>query len=294
MNTKQFLDQTFNEPAIKDTISEFPPGVYVSDSLLTRDSDTLLVTIGDSWTYGGSLHLLSDIPDVHKFRFDNIYGNRLSAMMNCDWYNLSMPGRSNRWMINQLSKLCEIRYQLPYKKVIVVLTLTETCREFNSHLDMDLDYITNLKNIKHVDEMITVLGKHNAQLILKNNFSDIELIIGQTYVNDSYSGLLDSFSVSKSWLDVLLEKSNAHIPTDKCYVIGSWVFDKLIEIDQLSLLTRSQILDDLTRLIDQGQRRIDYIDASNYNIKKAAYRHPVPEGHQFWAEYMFEQYKNKY
>ena len=51
---------------------------------------TLLVTIGDSWTWGDGI----------DNRVNNVYGRRLSNMLNSDWINIAWPGTANNWIAN--------------------------------------------------------------------------------------------------------------------------------------------------------------------------------------------------
>ena len=57
---------------------------------VSRDSDTLLVTVGDSWTWGAGL--------ARDKRKNCVWGNLVSEMIQADWLNLAQPGQSNQWM----------------------------------------------------------------------------------------------------------------------------------------------------------------------------------------------------
>ena len=76
----------------------------------SRDSDRLIITIGDSWTYGDSLgktKVRNGIDDT-EYRLNHVYGNILTEQLAADWMNLALPGGSNFWMLNSLGQLLEI------------------------------------------------------------------------------------------------------------------------------------------------------------------------------------------
>src|SRR6056300_569890 len=107
-----------------------------------RSSNVLLVTIGESWTWGDSLQSSwADGTDDKEFRLLNVYGGKLSLKLNSDFLNIAMPGESNLWIANKLDYLIENIDSLNYKNIIIILTLTEVGREFNGNLDKDIDYV---------------------------------------------------------------------------------------------------------------------------------------------------------
>ena len=65
-----------------------------------RDSDSMIITVGDSWTYGDSLGktCVREGLDDTQHRLAHVYGNLISQELGVDWINLALPGISNRQM----------------------------------------------------------------------------------------------------------------------------------------------------------------------------------------------------
>ena len=89
----------------------------IADFTSISSGDTLLITIGESWTWGDSL------PDN---RLKNVWGYRLATKLQIDWLNIARCGASNFWIFYQLSEL--IRFgnnnnQFPYGKIVFVFSI---------------------------------------------------------------------------------------------------------------------------------------------------------------------------
>ena len=68
---------------------------------IDRGSDTLLVTIGDSWTWGsgindGYVDAVNSTAQQTKFRLDNLYGNIISKEKEMNWLNLGFYSAGNQ------------------------------------------------------------------------------------------------------------------------------------------------------------------------------------------------------
>lgn len=95
-----------------------------------RGSRNLLMTVGDSWTWGDSLGKTSvrKSQDDHEYRLSHIYGTLASKELDMDHINIGLPGLSNfdmwqrfRRVFNGITK--------SYDSVTVIFTLTEIGRE---------------------------------------------------------------------------------------------------------------------------------------------------------------------
>lgn len=144
-------------------------------NFVSRESDTLVVTVGDSWTWGADLHADTRLQDA--------YGNLVSGALNADWLNLSQRGSNNFFIAERVEELDAILPQLHYKKVFLICTFTETGRSFNSHHDVYIDYnswfqqndIDNFLaflNAECYNRICTVANKHNMVLRVGTNFVD--------------------------------------------------------------------------------------------------------------------------
>jgi hypothetical protein len=72
---------------------------------LDRNSDCLIITVGDSWTWGDSLGTLALDPlkDDKEARFNNLYGRVISDYHNADWLNFGICAAGNASSLNTLS-----------------------------------------------------------------------------------------------------------------------------------------------------------------------------------------------
>ena len=67
-----------------------------------QNKQNLLVTIGDSWTWGDSIDGIHATvkPDSPK-RLESVYGKKIKDQLNdYDWINIAYPGTGNRWIVD--------------------------------------------------------------------------------------------------------------------------------------------------------------------------------------------------
>lgn len=259
---------------------------YTLTPLVEVGSDTLLVTIGDSWTFGGSMkYLLPDNAtndDVRQFRKENVFGAQLAKKLNADWLNVAIPAVSNRWMVDQFKILSCIRPDLRYTKVFVVLTLTEVGRELQYNECTEL----NLSAMTSVDMFVKELSKFTQKQIEDYVTADMTVIVGRNYIDDSYNSKL---MLEKSWLDIIME---AGVDTQK-FATESFILARpLGSIDdnfKNFSIPREQFLNEMADMFDAAQERIAALTRSRFNIHKQGYQHPNVEGHRLWADYVYQQ-----
>ena len=95
-----------------------------------QNKDTLLITVGDSWTWGDHLGNIDwDKASDDPCRLQQIYGRLLADKLNSDWVNLARPGCSNYWMLEKMQDIKPYIQMSNYKKIYMVVTLTEDLRE---------------------------------------------------------------------------------------------------------------------------------------------------------------------
>lgn len=99
----------------------------------------LVVTFGDSWTFGDSLGTINTNKKVDDYqaRYTQVYGRLVADHYDADWINFGGCGWSNYPIIEKLyDLLVETQHSVAYftyniqryDKVIVIVTLTETGR----------------------------------------------------------------------------------------------------------------------------------------------------------------------
>ena len=98
-----------------------------------RDKDQLVITVGDSWTWGNSLGKIdadAGIIDDYEHRVTSIYGYHLANLLDCDFVNIGLPGVDNVSIINRTFAFIN-GIKKNYKKIYLIITLTENGRELS-------------------------------------------------------------------------------------------------------------------------------------------------------------------
>jgi|SaaInl59LU_5_DNA_1037362.scaffolds.fasta_scaffold11429_2 hypothetical protein len=227
---------------------------------VSRNSDTLLVTVGDSWTWGAGLD--------SKQRRTQVWGNVVSEIIGADWLNLAQPGQSNQWMANRCRELYNISAELEYKKIVVVVVFTGAARS----LDLDFDYIHWFEN-NSIHDFLPMLNTKAVRTIT-NKPSNVELYLSSNMVDPL--GYTSSF---KSWYNVLGLIDPNNVYTDMTGIdcltkLEEFIKDeKLVEYKQWML---EQI--DLVECRDKF-----YDDDLFYDF------HPVATAQLTWAQYVGKQ-----
>lgn len=248
-------------------------------------SERLVVTIGESWTWGDSLSSSwVKKEDNKQYRLANVYGGQLANMINADFLNIAEPGQSNLWIADHLQIFVDNIEQFNYKEIIVVVTLTEVGREFQGDRDKSRDYVNDLKLITSPIEFLGLLSRYIDNKINQVDKSKFKFVIGTNFVDSNYA----FNTLDKSWVDVIADSLNVSIDAP-CYVVSSWVFDRL---QDLVLFTehykKEQYIEDIMPLLEMASSRVQFLMESKYNYKLAS-KHPTPEGHALWANYLFEK-----
>jgi len=241
-----------------------------------RNSETLFVTIGDSWTYGARLDE-EDLSDS-GFRIKNTYGYTISKHLNTDFLNISVPGINNLWMIEKLELL--IKNVSDYKNVRVILMMTEYGREFNTNFDMDPKLNQIYKNCNSAYEVIKSTTAHYSNRIEKCSSNKVKIDIFTNYVSNIYKN-----GKQTNWLEILCNKK-----LSDCYTIGSWVIPKFEHlVDHNQDVKKTDLKKELLNMMELAEKRFDIIYNTGYN-HKSGYGHPNSKGHLKFAEYYLEKH----
>ena len=113
---------------------------------IDNNKDSLLITVGDSWTWGDSFKDLSA-----DYRSQHVYGTHLSRYLNTDWINYGDCGSSNPHILLGLEKILNLVYKdyCPY----IEKELYEQLR--GPSWPSYKDYLNFSINEKYLDELIT-------------------------------------------------------------------------------------------------------------------------------------------
>ena len=187
---------TDEDMSLDEVIKLGSRGIY---DFVSRNSKKLLVTIGDSWTYGFRL----DEEDFSNpdFRLTNTFGFFISEKLNADFLNISVPAINNLWMIKKLEAVCNNVED--YDQVDVILMATEYGREFNTNFDNDPVYTQMYKDCWTAKDVIVALSNHISNRIESCRNKKLKITTFTNYVTNLYQN-----STADNWLEILCNKKN--------------------------------------------------------------------------------------
>ena len=229
-----------------------------------KDSNNLLITIGDSWTYGDRLGQtkVREGRDDAAYRQDKIFGNLLSNKIKCDWINLALPGISNSLMLKWAES--GIVSNQSYKSIVCVITLTESGRHEDLRL-IDRKLSTQQKVLENILQQT-----YNEITALRLRYPRVKFVVAHNFTDS-----IDTTVCDRTWLEVMLDRqvqNSTHI------VIGE-------HIEQMNYEAR---FPDVLDIMGRANARIDLLDNCQYCFKEDS-RHPNEMGHELWANYLVTQ-----
>jgi hypothetical protein len=284
-------------------------------------SDSLLITVGDSWTWGDSLGRTNRDFDDHDHRVNHIYGAHLSTMLGCDFINIGIPGGSNLYILDFLSSVLR-KMKKTYKKQHIIFTLTESGRELkNNLLDQQSTYLSLAgKDWPGFDQLIAGQATDDQVDLMMSEIADIHFghVVGlflalrqstdlldllrryetytisavrQTIKSDVYlarnftSAFEDSdLDTDLRWVDIISERGSLEKYPDKLYVMSQLGLQPLMDFCRMFEIRSNQ--QDWLELMDTSSQGIDWLESSPYNSKRAT-KHPLEQAHLWWAEYLY-------
>ena len=242
---------------------------------IQRGKPRLLITIGESWTWGDSLG---------EQRLGKVYGCQLANRLDADWLNIACCGESNLWIADHYVDVCDQIPTWDYKHVDIVLTLTEIGREFNGNRDQKRVYTELLKDVKTFDQFLDTLSELIAQRI-RPGLDRYPTWIGTNFIDSNYNLPL----VDRSWLDLIADSTKQKKHQDRTLVVGSWVYERFDAVFEFNpTIERSAWRNSVLKHMDRASHTTELLMASSLNYKQAS-KHPTPEGHKLWADYLYQK-----
>ena len=253
-----------------------------------QNRDSLLITAGDSWTWGDSLHGIDIkvVPD-HPKRVTSIYGYLLSEKLKSDFVNLAKSGGANIEMYDYVRDILP-HVTLKYKKIYVVITLTEICRESSwdniwipgqeKHSSLD-DFLKEYERLMFNSIQQNLISAYpNVTFLIARNFS---------YSWKSNKNILGLPHLEKIWVDCLSEYQNFNTYPDELRLLSGAAYVPLHKVlKNMNLYKKFKF--EFMEYYANSDLAIDWFIASNLNNKTAT-KHPTELGHSIWADYLYNE-----
>jgi len=287
---QQYIDRNPGSPYWSDYVKS--DANYLLEKKSNRSK--LVICYGDSWTWGDSLGNTSaaDGIDDIEFRSNNVYGNWLANDIDADFVNCAIPGIYNFWIHDRLQILLNHdiqRLSEQYEKIVIAVTLTELGRDFGfDKYKQEFNDFYNWNTSDSVEEILIqaerfdFLKLKDVQSKLPNNCN---MLVGRNFTNtfDQNLDIVDNL-LPKNWTQVMFEAQGFDHDTDvRMMSFGIKEFDKFIVKEKLDSNGYKQWMDSV--ILPLGKKQIDLLEQSQYNYKKAT-KHPTPQGHKLWADYL--------
>lgn len=286
---------TFDESLDHKHVDWSPDNIYSYRQWYEEDiqgKDTLLIQIGDSWTWGDHLGCIDwDKASNDPCRMYEIVGRQLSNLLESDWVNIAKPGCSNYWMLEQLQniEMNLIRVQHQYKKIRIVISLTEDLREakYTRRINVDRPYQTFWDNSTSIKDFLVNVESYllrNLETYFKK-YPFVDVKVARVFT-DVWPENTSPLLLEKSWCDVIQDKIEFNNYLKPVPFIGQMSIDPLTE---KYISTKPERKLEFLDIMDRVATRWNFLGASQYNLKGSTC-HPNPAGHRLWAEYLYTQF----
>jgi hypothetical protein len=272
--------QNFTLP--NKNISHLEPGSNPFN-FVARNSKNLLITIGDSWTWGDEL----------KNPSDEAFGNLLSQALNVDYLNLSARGAGNHY-IGQLFDdfIAFTEKNDDYQNMTCIVVLTESARDFNGWFDQDVDYARwlrqHINTISDYYKFLEFIDDFTMNKLLRaKTIPNLEILISYNFISPVPNDKLGTLLLDKTWLEIIIGTEI----NDSCYVVSPYIFKKLEAVLELENSVDPMIFKQWQiELLEQANKRLGLLENKKLFHSE---RHPTSHGHKLWADYLLGQLKFK-
>ena len=285
MSVKNIVDQLYSRDlSLNPVESRFERSEYDHFDSESRNSDHILVCLGESWTKGCGLE-----PNRHQ----DVFGAQLSRDLGWDWLNCGGSGFSNSWMLGYCEYLIDYLNASDYTGGAVVLTFTENGRDIRDYSSRKFDYISAYKNVPVTIGLYElVLDDIEREWIAR--LEDICQRLDQRFqivagCNFAWHDTLAQFCqnhyrvkwVSTRWLDLLAAKINKLPPPliRMTHVDAPETVNHIVGISNDSAFKRWFLMHS-----DPALEVINWMATTPEFFEPHDTGHPNARGHQIWAK----------
>lgn len=251
-------------------------------NFISRDSRTLVVTVGDSWTWGSDISQ-SNYDD--QFRIEHVYGNVIANKVNADWLNLGLSASSNFWATGMVEELGRVIPVLEYDKIYVFCIFTGVGRWFHTQYDRHINYREWAStNITCADDFYKLLLLHNHECVSRisttlNSFNHVVLNFGTNFVDPiGFDNVPAHSRLARPWYQVMDCADDVVSPICIDGIKALLRMPEVITDAQCLTYFKEWMLEQIPKAEKRNAMLTDSSKFRNY--------HPLKEGHAQWAEYV--------
>lgn len=266
-----------------------------------RGSDTLFISVGESWTYGEALENIGTGIGNFDFRsqLEGCFSPRIAEVMGWDLYQFAIPGNCNLYMHIELERILRHVATLGYKKIYLALQMTEPSRElvmswtslFRTHqiskwYDIPKETKIDIVEWLRLYDELFFDSFHN----ILNDFKacPIEGILWKNFTKFATTKRNYNFKIIETpWVTYTGKLVNLNVEAP--YILNA------IETDTYSKNIGPNLLLPIDWMEDQMNKinyMFDYIGGNAGNvIRNLIYHsnHPTKIGHLVWAHHLIRQ-----
>lgn len=288
----ELLEPIYNDAVFYKTDNNLKPEWVQHPAMNTefhicRNKKTILLVVGESWTYGESLPHIATGEQKYNFvsQISYCFGPRLALALNSDYYQYAVPGNCNFYMVSSIERMiARIRENFKYKRIKICVQLTEPSREMAVIEKLTGPYakIYDMNGIKtfddwlvrydeiFLDELERIQSQYNVDIMVWKNFC--------SFNNKKEYPTLKFLKTT--WIQHSAKMYGMSLEAQKFQSVG-W-------FDDFYSRYKQYIDFDLEKI----NHELDKIEKSNEFIKGNMYHnnHPNTYGHTLWAYILYNEY----
>lgn len=256
-------------------------------------SRSLLITAGDSWTWGDSLNPGRTtgplFREYNEHRLEHVYGTVLSRKLGTDHINLARSDASNLDILKYLARILPAVHDR-YDRIFAVITLTENYRE-----RLDIDPGTKHKTLTQYlrDLELAMLQQY---LELLHSYPKLHSLLARNFTHsfDHDHAQLRKICVDQIWADVLAAEQNIGPYPNQLRILSMASYANLeCHIDSVDSTLLDMWSPELEEMFCATIDANAWLEKSELNYKIAT-KHPNEHAHAIWADYLYQAIHDKY
>lgn len=246
--------------------------------------DRLVITAGDSWTYGDYLG---------EERLQQVYGRLVSRAVDADWINIGSRGRSNSWFLKALQYLAPL-VKPHYQEVIVIVTMTENGRDVETGYTFPFDYHGLYNQTGDIpafyDAVLDGAEAHWMQQLQNIKKSGCRLIVGHNFAWHNLNTMPGIQLLDSNWIEKIADYQRRDRPI-KAKLVTGWIFDTMQAVHQMVPGSKAVYQQWALPYIDLANQVNSWLVDSDLNNPGGS-KHPKAKGHEIWADYILTNVNN--